>query len=157
MWTRIVCKCACLCKSVTVHSSVYLEMSVCACVCVCRSLSAPASCVRARGETLTTSVILLTKWWQKISHGALMTAGICQQALSPWRWGGATGAAVVGGWVSDRPWTCSHEHQRKEERAYICQGEWGRQRGGEKGCLSAAFIRRNQNELSLQFPGCLAV
>lgn len=50
---------------------------------VCQSLSAPASRVSARGETLTTSVILLTKWWQEISHGALMTAGVCQQALSP--------------------------------------------------------------------------
>lgn len=75
-----------ICVSLWLCAAVCFRMCVCLSVCVwgaCRSLSAPASRVRARGKTLTTSVILLTKWWQKISHGALMTAGVCQQALSP--------------------------------------------------------------------------
>lgn len=90
------CKCVCvymwICVFVSVSSmtlaSVYgcARQSVSPGVCECMyGVSALTSRVRARGETLTTSVILLTKWWQKISHGALMTAGVCQQALSPQR------------------------------------------------------------------------
>lgn len=90
-----VCECARTFVCVSVLSVTFVSVSGCAQQCVsrgasvcyvygaCQSLSALASRVRARGETLTTSVILLTKWWQKISHGALMTAGVCQQALSP--------------------------------------------------------------------------
>ena len=76
-----------ICAGVRLRTVVCISRSVClvSVYAACQSLSAPASRVRARGETLTTSVILLTKWWQKISHGALMTAGVCQQALSPRR------------------------------------------------------------------------
>ena len=85
-----VCVCVCVCplKSARVRVRLCVRVCVCVCVCVrgvCQWLSALASSVRAGAETLTASVIVLTKWWQKISQGAVMTAGVCQQALSPRR------------------------------------------------------------------------